>query len=670
MTRQGLTPAARNAASGLARRMRAVLYLRVSTPGQVNTDYNPEGISIPAQREAGTRKADELNADIVAEFIEPGKSARTIEKRPKFQEMLAWVKAQGDIDYIVVYHFNRVFRNSIDAAITKRDLGKVGVRIISTVLHLDESPESKMIETIMHAVDQYQSEASGADIAYKMSQKVRSGGTVGQTKIGYLNVRAHVDGREIRTVVVDPERGPLVRQAFELFATGRHSGPQLTEIMQAAGLTSRPTPSRPARPLSQSRIYEMLGDRYYLGVVNLDGEEYPGRHEPLIDAELFVRVQRVLALRGGGGTRERKHDHHLKGGLWCARCGRRFILARGQGNGGSYFYFLCRGRQQGVCTMPYLAVDRVSRAVERHYATIQLSAAFREQVRAQLDDALKAELAGLTTVKQRLRDRLAQLDRQEDRYLELLDDPDWPEAKLKQKLAVIRQNRAETERQLRDTTSSLETGRRFFLLALDLLGDPQACYRRANDDLKRRLNRLFFGRLYVDEEGVVADELTDGFRELVQAERPDKPADLGADKSLYDLSPIPGWDGAQVPRPRTWSLTGPGSNNPLWVDVLIAYSNRPELADTVADVLDRIRSGEECAPEEPPAGPIKVRLPQTHTLSDDQVQAIFLCYRAGTGPRELAGRYGVTERTIKYLLKKHGVQQQRAAWRVVTEGRL
>jgi hypothetical protein len=27
---------------------RAVVYLRVSTPSQVNTDYDPEGISIPA----------------------------------------------------------------------------------------------------------------------------------------------------------------------------------------------------------------------------------------------------------------------------------------------------------------------------------------------------------------------------------------------------------------------------------------------------------------------------------------------------------------------------------------------------------------------------------------------------------------------------------------------
>src|SRR6266566_3475174 len=138
-------------------RKRSVLYLRVSTPGQVHTDYNPEGISIPAQREAGQHKAASLDAEIVKEFVEPGRTATSIEKRPAFQEMLVWVKQQKDIDYVIVYHFNRVFRNTVDAAITKRDLARFGTRIVSTVLDMGESPESSMVESIIHAVDQYQS---------------------------------------------------------------------------------------------------------------------------------------------------------------------------------------------------------------------------------------------------------------------------------------------------------------------------------------------------------------------------------------------------------------------------------------------------------------------------------------------------------------------------------
>ena len=53
---------------------RAVIYLRVSSAGQVNTDYDPEGLSIPAQREACKRYAERHGAVVVREYVEPGVS--------------------------------------------------------------------------------------------------------------------------------------------------------------------------------------------------------------------------------------------------------------------------------------------------------------------------------------------------------------------------------------------------------------------------------------------------------------------------------------------------------------------------------------------------------------------------------------------------------------------
>ena len=103
---------------------------------------------------------------------------------------------------------------------------------------------------------------------------------------------------------------------------------------------------------------------------------------------------------------------------------------------------------------------------------------------------------------------------------------------------------------------------------LDLLGNPQACYRRADEPLRRALNRLLFDKLYLDEDGVAADELADCFRELVTAERPlvRRPADAHNAES-----PVRGSDGAQAvlpgTGPRTWSLAGPGSSNPPLVEV-------------------------------------------------------------------------------------------------------
>ena len=52
----------------------AVLYLRVSSKKQMDTavDIDPEGNSIATQREVSTRKANNLNATVVQEFVEPG----------------------------------------------------------------------------------------------------------------------------------------------------------------------------------------------------------------------------------------------------------------------------------------------------------------------------------------------------------------------------------------------------------------------------------------------------------------------------------------------------------------------------------------------------------------------------------------------------------------------
>lgn len=98
----------------------AVLYLRVSTPRQMHTsvDIDPEGNSIATQRETCIAKASSLDAGIAREFVEPGNSAQSIEKRPVFKEMLAYLEAHREVDYVIVYTRSRAFRNSIDAAIT------------------------------------------------------------------------------------------------------------------------------------------------------------------------------------------------------------------------------------------------------------------------------------------------------------------------------------------------------------------------------------------------------------------------------------------------------------------------------------------------------------------------------------------------------------------------
>lgn len=62
---------------------------------------------------------------------------------------------------------------------------------------------------------------------------------------------------------------------------------------------------------------DLLANPVYLGMVEWEGVIYPGQHKPLVSADTFHRVQQLLAARAMRGIRERRHDHELKGVLWC-----------------------------------------------------------------------------------------------------------------------------------------------------------------------------------------------------------------------------------------------------------------------------------------------------------------------------------------------------------------
>lgn len=222
----------------------AVTYLRVSSVRQTQTaiDIDADGNSIATQREACQAKAGGLEAALSREFIEPGKSAQSIEKRPVFRELLAYLKDHPEVGYLIVYSRSRAFRNSIDAAITRRALAMMNVRIISCKEDFGTGYMADAMETVSDVFNELQVRQSGEDIKQKLRHKALNGGTISRAKLGYLNIRAEQDGRLFNSIGLDEKRAPLVRQAFELYATGDYSIDHLEDAAADLGLTTRPTP--------------------------------------------------------------------------------------------------------------------------------------------------------------------------------------------------------------------------------------------------------------------------------------------------------------------------------------------------------------------------------------------------------------------------------------------
>jgi site-specific DNA recombinase len=507
----------------------AVLYLRVSTPRQMHTaiDIDPEGNSIATQRETCHAKAQNLGTRVLAEFVEPGNSAQSIEKRPVFRQLLAYLEAhRGEVGYVIVYMRSRAFRNSIDAAITKRALSLLGVRIISCKEDFGSGPVADAMETVSDAFNELQVRQNGEDIKQKMRHKALNGGTVSRAKLGYLNIRVEHEGRLFNSIGLDEQRAPLVRKAFELYATGEYTLDRLEAAMADLGLTTRPSARWPGeQPVGDSKLHQMLSDPYYAGWVVVDGQLIKGRHEPIISQALFDQVQDVLAERSRGGKRDRVLCHYLKGMLFCGRCDRRgrtarLIYTEAKGRNGQYYgYFLCRGRQDGECDLPHLPAWQVEEAIEQHYQALSLPEGFTEAVRALLDTTMADQQQLTRECQERLRRQLAKLDAREARLIDLAADGLLDRSKILARSNAIQTERVRLEASLADTGAELAVGAERLRQCLDLATDPVRLYAQAPDDIRYQLNATFFERFYLDDEplAVVGDWRKPPFDELATA---------------------------------------------------------------------------------------------------------------------------------------------------------
>jgi site-specific DNA recombinase len=149
----------------------------------------------------------------------------------------------------------------------------------------------------MSSISEFYSRNLANEVIKGSVQKAKGGGTVGKAPTGYLNVRKFENGVEVRTIEIDPERGPLMRWAFEAFATGQWTIRTLLDELTQRGLTSTPSKNRPAKPLSISNIHRLMRSPYYTGVVSYRGVDYDGSHEPLVTIETWSCVQDILDAR-------------------------------------------------------------------------------------------------------------------------------------------------------------------------------------------------------------------------------------------------------------------------------------------------------------------------------------------------------------------------------------
>ncbi len=475
---------------------KAVIYLRVSTPSQGNTDRDPEGLSIPAQREACVLKAESLGAEVVEEFKDQGESAKSAD-REELQRMMKFLREHNDIDYMIVHKLDRFIRHRDDDVFLGIELRKLGVKFISCSENIDETPSGKLMHGMLASFAEYYSNNLALEVKKGMDQKAKVGGTPTRAPLGYLNVPEVIGQRVIHSVAIDKERAPLIREAFELYATGEYSIIELCDLLSMKGLRSRAGKKAISRPITWSTLGKILNMPYYTGDIVYKGVRYEGRHTPLISKELFEQVQQVLKSRVNG-EKQRVHTHYLKSSVYCMRCGAPLRITAAKS---AYLYYFCSARpKRHKCDLPYVEAGRIEESLLNCYRTVQLTDKEVDEIRAQVAINLQKGRHSAEVDAKRQTSRLNELKAERAKLMQAYYANAIPLDVLTTEQTRINRDIQEAESILAKGTTKFEELSEIFEKAIWLLQDCYTTYEQVPDKIRRMMNQALFSHVYVDQE--------------------------------------------------------------------------------------------------------------------------------------------------------------------------
>jgi site-specific DNA recombinase len=377
-------------------------YVRVSTVRQGQT-----GTSLVEQSAAIRRYAERYGLSISTEYKEQETAAKR--GRPVFADMLRELRA-GRAAGVIMHKIDRSARNLKDWA----DLGEMidqGVEVHFANESLDLHSRGGRLSADIQAV-------VAADYIRNLREETKKG-IYGRLKQGLYPMPApigYADRGQGQPKVPDPVQAPLVREAFELYATGQYGLRALTEKLSEMGLTARNRGVLRINPL-----HDMLRNPFYTGLIRIKktGECFPGSHEPIITRTLFERVQGILA--GKRVEITRRHEFLFRRHMTCEPC-RYTLIPELQKR---HVYYRCQTKvcpqktvREEVAESAFVDILKQLRfdAWEQQFFHTRLET--DEQRVAQSEDA---RIKGLRLRLSQVSDRLSKLT---DAYLERIVDRD------------------------------------------------------------------------------------------------------------------------------------------------------------------------------------------------------------------------------------------------------
>lgn len=334
--------------------VRYCLYARKSTESD-----ELQALSISAQISEMTTIAEREKLEIV-EIRKESHSAKDSNQRPIFNQLIKDVR-EGLFTGILTWAPDRLSRNAGDLG-SLVDLMDQGLlkEIRTYGQRFTNSPNEKFLLMILCSQAKLENDNKGESVKRGLRAKCELGWRPGLSPIGYINDKFAKKGQ--KSMMLDPERAPIVRQMFERVAYQNASGRDLLEwLNNEINFTTRS-----GKRIALSGIYRMLKDTFYFGEFEFPvGSKnwYKVNCDQIITKELFLATQENLTAppRRHPGT----NDFEFTRLLHCGSCGSGICAEEKfkhhkNGNTHRYVYYHCTKGKDRNCKQQAIREEQLT----------------------------------------------------------------------------------------------------------------------------------------------------------------------------------------------------------------------------------------------------------------------------------------------------------------------
>lgn len=300
---------------------KAAAYARYSSDNQREE-------SIEAQLRAIREYCERNRIQLVKIYTDEARSATT-DDRPGFLQMIQ-DSSKGLFSAVIVHKLDRFSRDRYDSAFYKRQLKKNGVRLISVLENLDDSPESIILESVLEGMAEYYSRNLAREVMKGMRETaLQCKHTGGKPPLGY-NVAPD------KTYIINEHESRIVQTIFEMYAAGSGYNEIILKLKQEGCKTQT------GRPFGKNSIHDILINEKYRGVyifnrsekkINGKRNHHKSKSEDdiikieggmprIIDDKTWKAVQaRMKKNKRGPAANKAKETYLLSGLIYCGKCG-------------------------------------------------------------------------------------------------------------------------------------------------------------------------------------------------------------------------------------------------------------------------------------------------------------------------------------------------------------